>query len=257
MQVNQSYILFNSVYPLITIQKLKTNCKIIETFYSSLFWAHFLGIAFKFSAHLISEQPLFQSSLGAFGQWLRDGQCGLLRSEVPQRTDCQAEELVSHRLHLPAGHPDLRRPAQGPAELLLSLIMFSGEAASPLGHGETFASLRPGSLQASSPYDETRPLAQLGLQAHLRARSCVWLSWIALSFPGHTKHIPWLLSSPCSLRTTCGGSYTRRPLSLSLGWTVYLLLIKVLPRKATFLSLFFLFHFCGANDQIYFQHLTL
>ena len=49
----------------------------------------------------------------------------------------------------------LRRPAQGPAELLPAPIMFSGEAALPVGHGETFASLRPGSLQASSPYDET------------------------------------------------------------------------------------------------------
>lgn len=87
-----------------------------------------------------------------------------------------SRRLVSHHLHLPAGHPDLGRPAQGPAELLPAPTMFSGEAALPLGHGETFASLRPGSLQASSPYDETRPLAQLGLQAHLRARSCVQLS---------------------------------------------------------------------------------
>ena len=93
MQVNQSYVLFNLVYPLITIQKLKTNCKIIETFHSSLFWAHFLGIAFRFSAHFISEQPLFQPSVGAFGQWLRGGRCGPLCSEVPQRTDCQAEGL--------------------------------------------------------------------------------------------------------------------------------------------------------------------
>lgn len=136
----------------------------------------FLGIAFKLSAHLISEQPLFRSSVWAFGQWPRGGQRGPWRSEVPQRTDCQAEGLVSRHLHLPAGRPDLGRPAQGPAERLPAPIMFSGEAASPSGHGETFASLRPGSQQASSPDGETRPLARRGLQAHLKARSSVQLS---------------------------------------------------------------------------------
>ena len=134
----------------------------------------FLGIAFSLSAHLISERPLFQPSVGAFGQWLRGGQGGPLRSEVPRRTGCQAEGLVSCHLHLPAGRPDLRKPAQGPAERLPAPIMFSGEAARPWATGKPLPPSGPAPCRPP-PYDETRPLAQLGLQMHLRARSCVQL----------------------------------------------------------------------------------
>lgn len=210
--VNQSYILFNSVYPLISI-RAQTNCKIIETFYSSLFWAHFLELPLNFQHTSFQSSHFFSLIRGplASGCVMDSVVCCVgsasQRNRLPSRRACLSSPAS------PCWAPRPEEACTGThAELLLSDESFQGLRRFWAMGKIPFASLRPGSLQASLSLMKHDRWPSWACR-HTRARSCVWALVNCSFFSWAQNTFPWLLSSPCSLRTTCGGSTRRSCLS--------------------------------------------